>query len=115
MVLRKVVDILGLSKSWGISPKDAVNRLRESLILTADRSKGTIRIKLKGFITKDAAMIINTICEQIPKNQENISDPTPVISFTPDGFDLDKHPDRFPLSENAQTNQTKVIVIRKAE
>ncbi len=113
LVLSKTVNALNLADAWEVDRDMAVARLRDSLHTAEDTSHGTLTVRLRGLLDEDRAEILNTLCEQIPKESESVYDPTPVMD--PREYDPKKHPDGFPQSANARTVQIQTEIVRRAE
>ncbi len=113
LVIGKTIDALDLADTWGLDRNSAIKRLRNSLQIDEDVSRGTVTLHLRGLSDTGQASILNTICEQIPKLRESVYDPTPVMEARE--YDPKKHPDGFPQSANAGTVQIQTEIVRRAE
>jgi PBP1b-binding outer membrane lipoprotein LpoB len=114
LILNKTVDALNLATKWDTDSNGAVERLRNSLDISTDTDQGTITIALRRIPETERAEIINSLSEQIPKDNQSISDPTPPM--TPRNFDLTKiREEGMPHSTNARTIRIQAEIVNKAK
>lgn len=113
MILGKTVNSIGLAAKWGTDCKGAIERLQDSLDISTDVDQGIITISLRKIPESERAEIINSLCEQIPKDDQILHDPTP--PQYPRDFDRMKYPQGLPLSINTRTNHIQAELVRKAQ